>query len=67
MFYNFSFFTSNLLIKVTLILLIESQFVLYIKFHIASLVGWFTPPLPWDGGMARTAIQVHAINLFELG
>ena len=28
---------------------------------------WFTPPLPWDGGMARTAIQVHAINLIELG
>ena len=27
----------------------------------------FTPPLPWDGGMARTAIQVHAINLIELG
>ena len=24
-------------------------------------------PLPWDGGMARTAIQVHAINLIELG
>ena len=31
------------------------------------LVGWFTPPLPWDGGMARTAIQAHAINLIELG
>ena len=29
--------------------------------------GWFTPPLPWDGGMARTEIQVHAINLIELG
>ena len=28
---------------------------------------WFTPSLPWDGGMARTAIQVHAINLIELG
>ena len=28
---------------------------------------WFTPPLPWDGGMARTTIQVHAINLIELG
>ena len=28
---------------------------------------WFTPPLPWDGGMARTAIQVHAINLIKLG
>ena len=28
---------------------------------------WFTPPLPWDGGIARTAIQVHAINLIELG
>ena len=27
---------------------------------------WFTPLLPWDEGMARTAIQVHAINLIEL-
>ena len=26
----------------------------------AWLVGWFTPPHSWDGGMARTAIQVHA-------
>ena len=31
------------------------------------LVGWFTPPLPWDGGTARTKIQVHAVNLTELG
>ena len=31
------------------------------------LVGWFTPPLPWDGGMARTAIPVHANNLIQLG
>ena len=31
------------------------------------LVGWFTPFLPWDGDMAQTAIQVHAINLIELG
>ena len=31
------------------------------------LVGWFTPPLSWDGGMMRTAIQVHVINLIELG
>ena len=26
-----------------------------------------TPPLPRDGGTARTAIQVHAVNLIELG
>ena len=26
-----------------------------------------TPPLPWDGDMARTAIQVHAVNLIEIG
>ena len=32
-----------------------------------TLVGWFTPPLPWDEGMAQTAIQVHAINLIKLG
>ena len=31
------------------------------------LVGWFTPPLPWDGGTAQTAIQVHAINLIKFG
>ena len=31
------------------------------------LVGWLTPPLPWDGGLARTAIQVHANNLIKLG
>ena len=31
------------------------------------LVGWFTPPLPWDGGMAKIAIQVHAIDLIKLG
>ena len=26
-----------------------------------------TPPLPRDGGTARTAIQVHAVNLTKLG
>ena len=31
------------------------------------LVGWFTPPLSWDGGMARTAIQVLAKNLIKIG
>ena len=25
------------------------------------------PPLPRDGGTAQTAIQVHAVNLIELG
>ena len=25
------------------------------------------PPLPRDGGTARTAILVHAVNLIELG
>ena len=25
-----------------------------------------TPPLSWDGGTVRTAIQVHAVNLIEL-
>ena len=25
-----------------------------------------TPPLPWDGYMARTAIQVHTVNLIEI-
>ena len=33
-----------------------------------QLVGsWFTPPLLWDGGTARTAIQIHAVKLVELG
>ena len=27
----------------------------------------FTPPLPRDGGTARTAIHVHVVNLIELG
>ena len=26
-----------------------------------------TPPLPRDGGTARTTIQIHAVNLIELG
>ena len=26
----------------------------------------FTPPLPWDGGTARTVIQVHAVNLIDI-
>ena len=26
-----------------------------------------TPSLPWDGGMARMVIQVHVINLIEIG
>ena len=25
-----------------------------------------TPPLPWDGGTARTVKQVHAVNLIEI-
>ena len=25
-----------------------------------------TPPLPGDGGTARTAIQVHAVNLIDI-
>ena len=25
-----------------------------------------TPPLPRDGGMPRTAIQVHTVNLIEI-
>ena len=32
-----------------------------------TLVCWFTPPLPRDGGVAQTAIQIHAINLIMLG
>ena len=37
------------------------------RFEPTSPVVVITPPPPWDGGTARTAIQVHAINLIELG
>ena len=30
------------------------------------LVVVITPPLPWDGGTARTAIQVHAVKLIDI-
>ena len=36
-----------------------------LRFHVVVVVV-VTPPLPWDGGMARTSIQVHAVNLIEL-
>ena len=26
-----------------------------------------TPPLPRDGGTARTAMKIHAVNLVKLG
>ena len=32
----------------------------------AVVVLVITPPLPWDGGTARTAIQVHAVNIIEI-
>ena len=33
--------------------------------HVVVVV--IKPPLPQDGGTARTAIQVHAVNLIEIG
>ena len=33
----------------------------------SPLVVVVTPSLPWDGGSARTAIQVHAVNFIEVG
>ena len=33
---------------------------------IGIVVVVITPPLPRDGGTARTAIQVHAVNLIEI-
>ena len=33
---------------------------------LAVVVVVITPPLPRDGGTARTAIQVHAVNLIEI-
>ena len=32
---------------------------------VVAVVG-ITPSLPRDGGMARTAIQVHVVNLIEI-
>ena len=37
------------------------------KLLVLHVVVVVTPPLLRDGGKARTAIQVHAINLIELG
>ena len=31
-----------------------------------AVVVVITPPLPWDGGTARTAIQVHTVNVIEI-
>ena len=31
-----------------------------------DVVVLITPPLPRDGGTARTAVQVHAVNLVEI-
>ena len=31
--------------------------------HVVAVIN---PPLPRDGGTARTAIQVHAVNLIEI-
>ena len=30
------------------------------------VIGLLTSPLPWNGGRALTAFQVHAVNLIEL-
>ena len=34
---------------------------------LALVVVVITPPLPRDGGTARTAMQVYAVNSIELG
>ena len=34
---------------------------------VVIIFGLFTPPLPLDETMAQTAIEVHAINLIEIG
>ena len=36
------------------------------SFQKAVVVVVITPPLPRDGGTARTAIQIHAVNLVEI-
>ena len=48
--------------------------VLYLSFQnfpgkfvvVVVVVVVITPPLPRNGGTARTAIQVHAVNLIEI-
>ena len=35
-------------------------------FFCVVVVVVITPPLPRDGNSARTAIQVHAVNLIEI-
>ena len=35
-------------------------------YPVVVVVVVITPPLPRDGGTARTAIQVHAVNLIEI-
>ena len=37
------------------------------SFPLTVVVVVVTPPLPRDGGTTRTAIQVNAVNLIELG
>ena len=44
---------------------VSSVFIEELIFHVVVVVV-LTPPLPRDGGMARTAIQVHAVNLIEI-
>ena len=44
----------------------DSSSLLKMKIY-AVVVVVITPPLPRDGGTARTGIRVHAVNLFELG
>ena len=35
-------------------------------FSACCVVDEVTPPLPRDGGRARTAIKVHAVNLIKI-
>ena len=47
------------------------HYIVFAIFFVAKLCCccccWFTPPLPWDGGVAQTVSQVNVINLIELG
>ena len=51
---------------VTLVKRVSGFFVTRVAFVVVVVVVVITSPLPRDEGMARTAIQVHAVNLIEI-
>ena len=56
-----------LLVRITICSQAHSHKIIIEKHELPCWDVVVTPPLPRDGGTARTAIQVHAVNLIELG